>query len=59
MDAEPLLRGLYEQFRAVVGHVPDDTGAFGIVQLLHSELPDAAHWCSAARSAASARPRSC
>lgn len=41
---EPLLRGLYEQFRADTAHWPDDERAAEIVALLTKERPDAAHW---------------
>ncbi|GAA3316332.1 hypothetical protein GCM10020219_034960 [Nonomuraea dietziae] len=41
---EPLLRGLYEQFRADTAHWPDDGRAAEIVALLTKERPDAAHW---------------
>lgn len=40
-DADPLLRGLYEQFRANAGHAPDDRRAAEIVDLLARERPDA------------------
>lgn len=45
-DAEPLLRGLYEQFRANIGHIPDDPRAAAVVDLLKRERPDAGHWWS-------------
>ncbi|MEV7778303.1 helix-turn-helix domain-containing protein [Kitasatospora sp. NPDC088351] len=54
-DREPLLRGLYEQFRTAVGHVPDDPRASEIVRLLHRERPDAAHWWQC-RTVADFRP---
>ncbi|MEV7013552.1 helix-turn-helix domain-containing protein [Streptosporangium sp. NPDC051022] len=46
IDVEPLLRGLYEQFRANTGHIPDDPRAAAIVDLLRRERPDAGHWWS-------------
>ncbi|MFC5151425.1 helix-turn-helix domain-containing protein [Streptomyces amakusaensis] len=42
VDGEPLLRGLYEQFRTAAGHVPDDPRASDITRLLHRARPDAA-----------------
>ncbi|MCF2533996.1 helix-turn-helix domain-containing protein [Yinghuangia soli] len=43
-DPEPLLRALYEQFRAATAHLPDDARAAEIVRLLHEVRPDAEHW---------------
>ncbi|WP_181727402.1 helix-turn-helix domain-containing protein [Streptomyces sp. PT12] len=43
-NAEALLRGLYEQFRAVTGQVPDDARAAEIVHALTEERPDVVHW---------------
>ncbi|TDE30956.1 hypothetical protein E1295_40530 [Nonomuraea mesophila] len=45
-EVEPLLRGLYEQFRANTGHLPDDPRAAAVVELLRRERPDAGHWWS-------------
>ncbi|UCM88248.1 helix-turn-helix domain-containing protein [Streptomyces marincola] len=53
--AESLLRGLYQQYRAAVGHAPEDARATEIVRQLHAELPDAAHWWNC-RAVADFRP---
>ncbi|GAA3620080.1 helix-turn-helix transcriptional regulator [Nonomuraea rosea] len=51
VEVEPVLRGLYEQFRANTGHAPDDPRAAAVVGLLQEERPDVAHWwqCRAVR----------
>ncbi|GII92071.1 helix-turn-helix domain-containing protein [Sinosporangium siamense] len=43
-EPEPLLRGLYEQFRANTAHVPDDPRTAEIVHLLTTQRPDVSHW---------------
>ncbi|GAA2988329.1 helix-turn-helix domain-containing protein [Streptosporangium longisporum] len=51
VEVEPVLRGLYEQFRANTGHAPGDPRAAAVVGLLLEERPDVAHWwqCRAVR----------
>ncbi|TDC13038.1 XRE family transcriptional regulator [Streptomyces sp. 8K308] len=42
--ADPLLRGLYQHFRASTGRAPDHPRAAEITRLLAAERPDAAAW---------------
>ncbi|GAA1076971.1 helix-turn-helix domain-containing protein [Nocardiopsis composta] len=44
VDPEPVLRGLYEQFRSFTGHSPEDPRAAEVVRALTELRPDAAHW---------------
>ncbi|MEU6721322.1 helix-turn-helix transcriptional regulator [Nonomuraea sp. NPDC046802] len=50
-QADPLLRSLYEQFRANTAHAPEDPRTAAVVALLREERPDLAHWwqCRAVR----------
>ncbi|WP_461034993.1 helix-turn-helix domain-containing protein [Streptomyces mayteni] len=50
-DAEPLLRGLFEHFRATTGRAPGHPRTAEIVRLLTAERPDVAPWwqCRAVR----------
>ncbi|AQZ61304.1 putative DNA-binding protein [[Actinomadura] parvosata subsp. kistnae] len=43
-EVEPVLRGLYEHFRASTGLAPGDPRAAAVVELLHEQRPEAAHW---------------
>ncbi|MEW9552390.1 helix-turn-helix domain-containing protein [Nonomuraea sp. NPDC050783] len=44
LDVGPVLRGLYQQFRANTAHAPDDPRAAAIVGLLLRERPELTHW---------------